>query len=348
MGGGTLNTRDDTMYRNELLLDATYNIFDFGVKRRRVWIAERDIDVKRMAHKQSIRDIKLKTLSLYADLLAVLREVETKKQILVLYKEVSMVKERLYNSGKISKVELIDEAMKVVKAVDEIDTLKLKIKTISQDISFYTGECYETEGLILKDLDEPVTSGPDSFDFEGTTESRIYALEVKKKQIEIEILRRERYPHLDLNANYARYIDRDNKFSALQDNIRENFYMGISVAAILFEGFKSHADIKRANLEFEKLKIERDRKHAELSARYAKLSRAKQTYTFSIANQKEALEKVTAKLDMLEELFGQKLIEWTDLLYQKIEFLNQQLDFTKAIIARVATTKELELLTDAL
>jgi hypothetical protein len=62
--------------------------------------------------------------------------METKQELLALYKERALTQERLYEAGKISKIEMTDDALKAVKAVDDIDNLALKIKGLLEDMTF--------------------------------------------------------------------------------------------------------------------------------------------------------------------------------------------------------------------
>jgi len=335
----------NTMYQSSLLLAGTYNLFDFGATIKRVSIAKSDVDVKKTTYRQTVREIRLKVLGIYSDLLTASRELETKRQLLTLYKELSLTKERLYRAGRISKVEMVDEAVQTVKIVDEIDTLKLKVSTLSKDLSFYTGDAYEAEILRVSDFTEPQGRDDIAFDIDRTPESRIYALEIEKKQAEVDALTKELYPRLGLYSKYVWYASNDNEAGASARYIQpRNFFIGISATVTLFEGFRSNADIDKAKLELERLKIDRSRKLSELSGRHAKVTDAKRTYTSGMANRKDMLKKVEDKLAMVERLHRQKLIEWTDFLNQKIELLTQKLELTKVIIAKIAAVKELEIL----
>jgi len=338
----------NTVYQSSLLLAGTYNLFDFGATIKRVSIAKSDVDVKRTTYRQTVRDIKLKVLNLYSDLLGASRELETKRQLLTLHKELSLTRERLYKAGRISKVEMVDEAVKTVKILDEIDTVKLKVATLSKDLSFYTGDTYEAEIIRVGDFSEPAGQGDSVFDIDRTPESRIYALEIEKKEAEVDALTKELYPRLGLYSKYVWYASNDKEVDTSARYIQpRNFFVGLSATVTLFEGFKSSADIDKAKLEVDRLKIERSKKLSELAGRHAKLTDAKRIYTSGVASQKDMLNKVEDKLAMVERLSAQKLIDRTDFLNQKIELLTRRLELTKAVIAKTSAVKELEILSEA-
>ncbi len=335
---------ENTMYQNYFSIAAQYNLFDFGSTNNKVLIAKKEVDVKKNVLSQSIRDIRLKVLNLYTDLLLNYKELESKKELLTLYKELSLTKERLHAAGLISRIEMVDDTMKVVKIIDAIDNLKLKFTSLLGDLSFYTGEGYQSEGLRVSDL-----KGKDDydggFDPERSPESRIYELEIQKKKAELAILQNDRLPQFGLYSSYVWYAsDRseiDNPFLYTKPR---NYFVGISATLPLFEGFKTNADIEKAKLEIDRLKVEKGKKLAELTARHAKLNEAKKTYTNGIENQKDMLDKTEAKLTMTERLTEQKVIEWAELLKQKIELVNQRYELARAIIQRVSAVKELQIL----
>ncbi|HBA53992.1 MAG TPA: hypothetical protein DCZ04_05940, partial [Syntrophorhabdus aromaticivorans] len=104
------------------------------------------------------------------------------------------------------------------------------------------------------------------------------------------------------------------------------------------------AEIEKVRLEMERLTVEKERKLAELSNRYAKLREAGKAYVQSVANQQNMLMQVEEKLDMAQRLADQKAIEWADFLNQKMELLNQKLEFAKTMTAKSATIRELRIL----
>ncbi|MCX5814997.1 MAG: TolC family protein [Proteobacteria bacterium] len=338
---------ENTMYQSLLSVAASYNLFDFGSTGKKVLIANKDVDVKRTIHNQSIRDIKLKVLSLYSDMLISFKEFESKKELLALYKELSLTKERLFNAGTISKLEMVDEALKVVKTVDAIENLKLKVKTLLQDISFYTGDKYDAEGLFVSDFAGYDEDFRGDFNAEKSPEAKIYNLEIEKKKAELEVLKNDQLPQFGLYSSYMLYGSDLNRYGDAVTSIKpRNYFVGISATWPLFEGFKTTADMEKATLEIERLKTEKNKKLAELTSRYNKTDEARRTYTGGIENQKEMVTKVQANLSMSERLVEQKVTEWVDFLNRKAELVNQRFELAKAIVTRVSAVKELNILAE--
>jgi len=338
---------ENTMYQSLLSVGASYNLFDFGSTGKKVFIANKDVDVKRTVYSQSVRDIKLKVLSLYSELLINSRELETKKELLGLYKELSLTKERLFHAGTISKLEMVDEALKVVKTVDAIENVKLKLKTLLQDISFYTGKKYDGEDILVFDFAGNDEDHRGDFNVEKSPEAKIYNLEIEKKKAELEILKNDRLPQFGLYSSYMWYGSDLNTYGDAMTSIKpRNYFVGISATWPLFEGFKTTADMEKATLEIERLKTEKNKKLAELTNRYTKTDEMRRTGKAGIENQKEMLTKVQANLSMSERLTEQKVTERVDFLNRKVELVNQRFELAKVTITRVSAVKELNILAE--
>jgi outer membrane protein TolC len=338
---------ENTMYHNSLSVAATYNLFDFGSTGKKVFIAVKDVDVKMIMYIRQIRDIKIKVLNLYTDLLIGYRELATKKELLSLYKELSLAKEKMYHAGLISRIEMIDEALKTVKTLDAIDNLRLKLKAVLQDLSFYTGDKYEADNLRVREFEGYEGDCENNFDPGKSPEFRIYALEIEKKKAELDVLKRERFPQFGLYSRYVWYgQDRNNYELSVKDVRDRNFFIGLSATLPIFEGFKTDAEMEKTVLEIERLKIEKQKKLAELTNRHAKLNETRRMFMKGIEIQKDMLEKVEAKLSMTGRLTEQKVVDLIDLLNQKIELINQRFELAKTIDTKVSTIKELQILSE--
>ena len=337
---------ENTMFQNALSLGIAYDLYDFGAKDERVFIAYRDVDLRRTIYVQSVRDMKLKVLGIYSDLLLAWKELAAKKELLGLYRELSAAKERLFAAGRVARVEVTNDALNVVKTLDEIDEVTLKINELLHGLSVYTGEDYTIEGLEVKGFsEEKEASG--NFRVDMSPEWRMYELAIEKKRAEIEALERERYPRFAFNSNYTWYGQDLDRFNASVENIRSrNFFVGLSVTMPLFDGFKSSARIEKARLEMERLKIEKEKKVSELRSRQARLSDASRLYGMEMENRQEMLEKTGEKLSMVERLTEQKIAGHKDLLIEKIELVNRRLELAKVYITKASAVKELKLLTE--
>lgn len=336
---------ENTMYQNSLSLGATYTLFDFGVRDRRVGIAARDVEVRRAVFLQNIRETKIKVLNLYSDLLTTSKELETKKQLLTLHKELALTRERLHAVGDLSRPEVVDEALKTVRAVDAVEQLRLRFKTILEDLSFYTGETYDADNLKVAEFEKSDEERSGAFHIEDAPEYRIYALEIEKKKAELEAVRRERLPQL---AAYSSYIWYGNDLSAYGSSIADvkprNFVVGIAATLPLFDGFKNASQVERLQAEVERLRVEKEKKLAELKGKYTKLTAAKRSYSESMEHQNTMLKDTALNLSMSERLSAEQIVEYAELLERRIEMVNRQFEVAKIAITEAAAVKELEIM----
>jgi len=337
---------ENTMFQNALSVGLAYDLYDFGARGKRVFIADRDVDLRKTTYRQSVRNIKLKVLGIYSDLLLAWKELAAKRELLGIYRELSATRERLFAAGKTARIETVNDALKVVKTLDEIDEIMLRAKELLHELSVCTGESYAIEQLEVRDLSEEKEE-PETFRADLSPEWKIYELAIEKKKAEIDALERERYPRFALNSNYTWYGQDLNRFNASVEDVRSrNFFVGFSVTMSLFDGFKSIARIEKARLEMERLKVEKEKKVTEFQSRQAKLSDAARLYGFEMKNRQEMLAKTEEKLSMVGRLREQEIAGYRDLLIEKIELVNRRLELSKVHIAKISAVRELKLLTE--
>ena len=74
-----------TLYQNSLGVNLNHNLVDFGVRRRKLSIARRDVEIKQLAEMQIERDLKLKLVDIFSEALWTLRQIQSKGNILAAY-----------------------------------------------------------------------------------------------------------------------------------------------------------------------------------------------------------------------------------------------------------------------
>jgi len=371
--GGTF-IPPNTEFQNMLSVGLNYNLYDFGVRGKKVGIAKKDVSEKKIVYKQTLRELKLNITDLYTQALLIYKEIKIKQDTLLVDTKLFNMKQRLFNAGKISKIDLATEAIKVAKLVDDIDNLKIKFKNSLEDISMYTGEKYSGDTVEMLDFDEdniipvnnvaPVSSNkekifqlqaerkkvvdlPSRFDPKNTEEYHIYQLEIEKKKAELAILERQRLPQFGLYTNYILYgSERSNMADSFGNLSQTNVSFGISSSLPVFDGFKNSAQRQKTKFEIARLEIERDKKVAELVNKYEKTHKTAQFYNLEIQKQEDLLAKVNNKLEMIDKLDKQKLINKTEILSSKEELLSQKLNLEKTITSKISNFKKLQIMSD--
>lgn len=354
-----------TQYRNLASLGLSYNLFDFGAIGKKVLIAKKDVEQKKVAVDMQVKDLKLKILELYTKTLEANDTIKTKTEILKVYEEIFHNKERLFLAGTKDKISVMDEAVKIARAQDDIHNSKLELKKNLSDLSSYTLQKYNTANLKVMDFEEMnipnaivpvgnfepfkakiIQENTDlSFNPEKSLEAKYYDFEIEKKKAEFEMYKRQRLPSFKFYTNYLCYgADPNSYFSSLSEFKQTALAFGISGSFAFFDGFKNRASKEKAALEVKRLQLEKERKLTELKTEYEKSYASYETYAEELSSKKDLLCKVKDKLTALDRMSKSGLIEKNDLLATKADLLNQEFDLQQNIINISSKIKEIEIM----
>lgn len=354
-----------TQYRNLASVGISYNLFDFGAIGKKVLIAKKDVEQKKVMVDLQIKDLKLKILDLYTKTLQYSDEMKTKSEILKVYEEMFHNKEKLFITGTNDKISVMDEAVKIARAQDDIYNSKLELKNALNDLSAYTLQKYSADNIEVLDFEElnipnilPVSNfeplkakvAEDDLDLsfapEKSLEAKYYDYEIEKKKAELEMYKRQRYPSFKFYTNYLLYgQDPNSYFSSYSDFKQASLAFGISGTFAFFDGFKNRASKEKASLEIKKLQLEKEKKLMEIKTEYEKSYASYETYTEELTNKKALLGNVKEKLDALDRMAKNGLIEKNDLLTAKADLLNEEFDLQQNIINISSKVKEIEIMT---
>lgn len=354
-----------TQYRNLASLGLSYNLFDFGAIGKKVLIAKKDVDQKKVMLDMQAKDLKLKVLDLYTKTLQYNDEIKAKSEVLKVYEEMFKAKERLFQAGTNDKISVMNEAVKIARTQDDIETSKLKLKNALNDLSSYTLQKYNANNIDVFDFEElniqsnivpishleplkaKVSEGELdlSFDAEKSLESKYYDFEIEKKKAELEMYKRQRLPGFKFYTNYLFYGQDPNQYFESYSNFRQtSLAFGISGSYAIFDGFKNKANKEKAALEIKKLQLEKEKKLTEIKTEYEKSYTSYQSYTEDLEIKKTLLHKVKEKEVSLDRMFKNGLIEKNDLLSSKADLLNQEFELQQNIINITSKIKEIQIM----
>lgn len=355
-----------TQYRNLVSVGLSYNLFDFGAISKKVLIAKKDVEQKKVMVDLQIKDLKLKVLDLYTKILQYNGEIKTKAEILKVYEEMFHNKERIFLAGTSDKISVMDEAVKIARTRDDIYNSKLELKNALNDLSSYTLQKYNTNNIEVLDFEElnlpsnivPVSNVEplkakvveDKLDFsftpENSLESKYYDFEIEKKKAELEMYKRQRLPSFKFYTNYLLYGQDPNRYASSYSDFKQAaIAFGISGSFALFDGFKNRASKEKAALELKKLQFEKEKKLTEIKTEYEKSYASYETYTEELAIKKTSLGQVKEKLVALDRMTKNGLIEKNDFLTTKADLLNEEYNLQQNIINISSKIKEMEIMT---
>lgn len=356
-----------TQFRDMLYMTLSYNLLDFGIQGKKVHIAKQEITQKEINYNMQLRDLKLRILELYSKVEQHNNAINTKSEILSLYKNMFTNKERMYKAEMNDKLSVMDEAVKIAKTQNDIENSKLELKNALEDLSYYTKNDYEISNLYVhsvnsepepnivevssKNIIETEINKTDynfSFDSYLSDEAKYYNLEIDKKKSELSILKRQLLPTFRFYAGYSLYGQNPNNYySSLQDIGQRSFVVGISSQYVFFDGFKNRANREKTKLEIEKLQVEKDKKLSELENKYKKSYKAYETYSEELDINRQLLSTVKEKLDDVGKLRVYKLADQNQLLSAKADLLNQEYELEQNIINITSKLEEMKIMSGA-
>jgi outer membrane protein TolC len=358
----------DTKIQNMLNTSISYNIFDFGQRKRKMLIAKDDIEMKRSLYAIKRRDLKLKMIDLYTNSLIAFKELMAKEQIEEISKNILLLKEKQFNEGTLTKLETLDSSIDTAKINNDVEDLKMKLISALRDLSYYTNEEYNIEEVVVSDFEErkiiPVkdtkpTKPSDnvyqikvekqesiipeevSLNLNFTPDYKSYKYKIDKKNEELELIKREKLPQIGMYINYTLIgKDENNILNSFQNLHNRNIALGLSTTFVQFDGFKSAADKRKIKLEIKKLKLERDQTLADLKNKYEKLNEEIAFNQRTYENNRYLLTLIADKLAELKRLAETQPENYEAVLNEQAKLIVQQLEIEKKLINRAASIKK--------
>lgn len=335
-----------TRYQSVMGVTLTYNLFDFGVRKGNLDIAKEDVTVKELEQAQKLQDLKLNLVDTYSKIIITKKQIEINNEILKLQKENYVNKQRLFDAGEISKTELNDANVKVQAIEKRIFELSAILSESLNWLTFYTGEEYNQDNLKVAEIKKTDFDVTSFCDYTKTIIWRIKEKELKKKELEIKVAKRQNYPKVNTYGRYYIYGSDHSSYNDSLGDIRpSNFTVGASVSMLAFDGMKNRANIQRKTLEYKQLQVERDKAIAEFTMKLATMRSNLIYLEKQIETNNNIIKELTDKQKSMCRLASKKLATPIDVNDSKIELLEQQIELVKNSMTSIAITKGLEVLT---
>lgn len=334
-----------TRYQSLLGITLSYNLFDFGVRRGNLDIAKEDVTLKELEEQQKLQELNLNLIDTYTKILISKKQIDINKDILALEEKNLELKTRLFNAKEISKPDFNDAKVKVEQTKQKINELSSVMSESLEWLSFYTGEEYNIENLKVEDLKKSEFDVLASTDYTKSLVWKVYEKQLKKKELELKVAKRNYLPKVSVYSRYYLYgSDRSNygKSFGIEPS---NFTVGGMVNMPVFDGFKNSANVQRTILELKQLQVERDKAIAQLMTRLS-VMRSNLIYLDErIENNNKILAQLTDKEKSMHRLNSKKIISPMEENDTKIQLLNEKIEYEKNFITHNAITRGIEILT---
>ena len=322
VGDTTINSA--TLYKNSVALRLNYELYHFGTTLKQIEMSKKEIAVKQL--EQCNETIKLNTelLDQYAKAQKASTTSDYKARMLMLRKELYVLKQRLYTAGKESRVSIGDEAIRIIDIEHEIEKAKLDFQeslTALSKLAYVPLNPEDTQLLALTTtLDAAIVP------FDQTPQSQQYEEKLTQKYAEISMNTKSQLPTISLYSNYYLYGQDTAGFADAMDATRSNSWnAGLSLRWSLFEGFKYNSESQRLKLELQRIREESDLAKREFDYD----TQTKQDHLKRLEeltkNETQALNETNTKIMMTKRLRDHGEVDAPSEVSVKLEGLEREL-----------------------
>ncbi len=335
-----------TRYQSVMGITLSYNVFDFGVRRGRLDLAKEDVELKKMQEMEAVRELELNIIDIYTKILVAKRQLDLEKEILDLNSKNLELSKRLYKAKVISKTDLNDAEFKVSQTQSQIADLKKILAENLVWLGFYTQDKYDPENIKIAEIDKVKFNPSDNVDYTKSLTWKIYESEIKKKELELKITKRQNFPKVNAYGRYYMYGSDYSSYPDAWDDFGPSSYsIGIGATVPVFDGLVNYADIKKAKLELQQMYVKRDKAVAEWTTRLSVL-RSNVIYLDEQLNQNlSSIKELTEKEKSKQKLLSKKVIMPIELNQAKVELLETQIEKQKNSITLNSITRAIDALT---
>ena len=336
-----------TRYQSIMGIVLSYNLFDFGVRKGHLDISKEDVLLKKLEESQKLQELNLNVIDTYSKILVAKKQIDLNKEILAIEEKNLEMKSRLYKAKEISKTELNSATARVSTIKKRIAELKSIMSESVNMLSFYTGEEYDIENLKIDDIKKPNFDTNSFNDYTKTIVWKIHEKQIKKKELELKVAKRNNYPKLNAYSRYYMYgSDKSSYPDSLSDFGPSNYTIGASLYMPVFDGMKNNSLIKKTSLELQQLQVERDKGIAQYMTRLATM----RTNLIYLNEQIQENDKISKELQdkekSMHKLASKRLISPIEENNTKTEVLENKIELEKNMTTSIAIIKAIQILTE--
>lgn len=335
-----------TRFQSIFGITLSYNVFDFGIRRNNLDIMKEDTAIKELLVKAQTQDLAMTLIDTYSRLLIAKKQIELNEEILKLETENLNMKERLFNAKELSKTDLNNQKVKVKFIEQKLAELNSIAEESLNWISFYTGEEYDINKISVTEFKKPDFDPMEFNDYTKTITWQIQEKELKKKELEHRIAKKNYLPKVNAYSRYYIYGSDHSSYNDMFDDISpSNFTVGGNIIMPVFAGLKTSALVQKTSLELKKQFIERDKAIAEFMTKLSILRSNLMWLENQVEVNKEILTELKDKENSIQRLVDKKITSPLELNETKIELLEQQIEYEKNASTVLGTLKAIQALT---
>lgn len=329
--GDTIIT-DDSKFQNSASFSLLYNLSGFLIASKEVGMRQNEADANDVLRKKRIRDIKLEVFGHFEKAFEALSSIKKIDQISALYSERKEILQRLQKSGQAARTELVEVSMRLSRFKADKGTLLLDIRHAMDELSYYTGEVYDSGDLELAGPRPHPFELSKSLNISNALEYMTAMLQLSAKNREIEIDNLRLWPTVQLYSKYNFFGEDDNSIAGAVDNAEQReISVGISIGVNIFDGMQYSARRERLHLEKERIRGERDLQMKQLQRSYQSLLASIEAAAEDAKIKQELIDDVREQSEMVDRLIANGLIGPLEALDQKEALTDHLFDLESAL-----------------
>jgi len=237
-------------------VNLNYNLYSFGRFDKRKEIQKYAINTNKNEYCLEKKNLTLNLLELYNNSLNYQIKIENLKKIIDKKSIIYNYKEKLFNSGNISKLEVTKSAIEVADLYSQISENKKELKSLINQIRLLTNYNFSKnenlEPLLLQESEDEVK-------FENTINAKTILSQIQAKKSEVLLQEKEFLPNLNLYSKYDVYgYDKDSYKTSIEDMKENSYKFGLSLSLNLFDGFKTSSEKEKTLLQLKQLQTKYD------------------------------------------------------------------------------------------
>jgi len=335
----------NTRFQNAISLNANYTALDFGARSNTMKAARHHAISSNLQEKIRERDLRLDVLGAFTQALLTYKELVSKQNEEKLQAQLYEIKSRYWDAGKISRIELGEQAIILKNCEKELAELKQRLSDDLNRLSSFTHDTYNVATARLDDLEEtPIKGAFHVMSLNTLPDFKAFDHLIKEKQAEVKALKAQRFPQLVTYGSFVLYgSNQNNWISSIGNLSARQITAGIGLQLPIFDGFKNRVAVEGKKLEIEQLQVQRDKRLWEVRKDFEKSANAVSLYGVELNTKAELVSNSKDQLTMTIRLTESQVQEKAKAITEQIDLIGRQLDEEKTRVQKLAASLKLKI-----
>ncbi len=328
-------------FRDSVDLSLNYEIYRFGATDLKVKMSEQDVKIVKSELSLEKERISKELLSYYVTALRSQDIITYKEKIRFAQDRIIQKKWRLFEVGKISKIELSKDQLSLVSLEKEISRQKQEFVKSVKNIQILSNVVIDPSFIKFAML-EPKNS--EIKIFKESVVAKNLRLNLQKKLQEFELIKKDYMPTIYATSGYRLYGSGADYLNALESIEKNSWDIGISLRWDIFNGYKTDKTLQRSRLEIQKMIEQYRLAKIDFEAKEAQRELLKSSIDKMLRVEAKILEQTHHQGEMLQRLQSAGKIDSMQLDHIEISKIRSELDFRLGVIDRVYESISSELI----